>query len=202
MADGSRNGHRLEIRRSEPSNQTVKGMVMKAFFRSAALAGSLALGVSILPPALAAQTIPGGAISPAAERGVIGAVEERRAAPTIPGGAITPAPDRGVIDAAEERRPARPAAGSADACKRGYVWRKAGPGDRVCVAKESAARVAQENSTRKKRVQPGVGAYGPNTCRSGFVWREAFPGDGVCVTPRIRALVAQENRVGPSLRVR
>jgi hypothetical protein len=69
------------------------------------------------------------------------------------------------------------------------------------VTPHSAARVAQENYIRAKRVQPGGGAYGPNTCRSGFVWREAFVGDLVCVTPKIRALVAEENRLGPSRRV-
>jgi hypothetical protein len=87
-------------------------------------------------------------------------------------------------------------------CKEGYVWRKANLSDRVCVTPKSAARVAKENSTRKQRVQPGGGAWGPNTCRNGFVWREAFPADLVCVTPAIRALVAEENRVGPSLRGR
>jgi hypothetical protein len=87
-------------------------------------------------------------------------------------------------------------------CKPGYVFRKAGLSDRVCVAPQSAARVAQENRSAQERIQPGGGAYGPNTCRLGFVWREAFPADLVCVTPEIRALVAEENRIGPSLRVR
>jgi hypothetical protein len=72
----------------------------------------------------------------------------------------------------------------------------------VCVTQKSAARVAEENRTRKTRLQPGGGAYGPNTCRLGFVWREAFPADLVCVTPKIRTLVAEENRIGPSRRVR
>jgi hypothetical protein len=95
-----------------------------------------------------------------------------------------------------------PAASSTDICRQGYVWRGAGPNDRVCVTRQSAARVAEENRTRAERVQPGGGAYGPSTCLASLVWREAFAGDGVCVKPEIRALVAEENRVGPSLRVR
>jgi hypothetical protein len=88
----------------------------------------------------------------------------------------------------------------AAACLPGYVWRAARPNDFVCVTHESRARVAEENRTAAARIQPGGGAYGPNTCRSGFVWREAFDGDVVCVTPQIRALVRQENQLGPSRR--
>lgn len=78
-------------------------------------------------------------------------------------------------------------------CKPGFVWRVARPSDLVCVTPKSRDRVAAENATARNRVQPGGGAYGPNTCRSGYVWREAFPGDLVCVSPTIRELVAKEN---------
>ena len=80
-------------------------------------------------------------------------------------------------------------------CKHGYVRRGARPTDLICVTTDSRARVAAENRTRASRVQPGGGAYGPNTCRAGFVWREAFVGDVVCVTPTIRAFVRQENQL-------
>jgi hypothetical protein len=87
---------------------------------------------------------------------------------------------------------------SAFNCAVGFVWRVARPSDLVCVTPDSRARIAEENRTAAARVQPGGGAYGPNTCRSGYVWREAFSGDLVCVTPQIRALVAQENQLGAS----
>lgn len=83
-------------------------------------------------------------------------------------------------------------------CKLGYVWRVARPSDLVCVTPQSRARVAQENRIAAQRVQPGGGAYGPNTCLPGFVWREAFNGDGVCVTPQVRARVRMENQLAAS----
>lgn len=84
------------------------------------------------------------------------------------------------------------------ACKSGFVWRVARASDLVCVTPQSRDRVAQENRSAATRVQPGGGAYGPNTCRSGFVWREAFAGDVVCVTPQVRDLVRQENQLASS----
>ena len=80
-------------------------------------------------------------------------------------------------------------------CKHGFVRRSARATDLVCVTPDSRARVATENLTRAKRVQPGGGFYGPNTCRVGFVWREAYVGDLVCVTPAVRAFVRQENQL-------
>lgn len=85
-------------------------------------------------------------------------------------------------------------------CSKAYVVRQARPTDIVCVPPASRARVVEENRLAASRVQPGGGAYGPNTCRMGYVWREAFVGDAVCVTPDIRALVREENRLGPMRR--
>jgi uncharacterized protein YkwD len=79
------------------------------------------------------------------------------------------------------------------ACQSGFVWRVARPSDLVCVTPDSRARVASENLTAATRIQPGGGAYGPNTCRSGYVWREAFAGDLTCVTPAVRSQVRWEN---------
>lgn len=90
---------------------------------------------------------------------------------------------------------AAPVPNTGRSCRAGFVRRSAGPGDRVCVTPASHARVLAENASRLARVQPGGGAWGPNTCRAGYVWREAFAGDGVCVTPAIRALVLHENRL-------
>jgi hypothetical protein len=85
-------------------------------------------------------------------------------------------------------------------CKPGFVPRFARAADLVCVTTKSRDRVARENATARERVQPGVGAYGPNTCKSGYVWREAFAGDGVCVKPDIRALVQRENQLAAARR--
>jgi hypothetical protein len=166
---------------------------MEAAVAKASLQGRLvsALGVAPSPPVAA----------PTPGTPVLAATAAAAQTPVhVPSGPVVPAPDLGAIRPAPEgSSPARsPKSG---ACKQGYVWRKGRPTDRVCVTPHSAARVAQENYIRAKRVQPGGGAYGPNTCRSGFVWREAFVGDLVCVTPKIRALVAEENRLGPSRRV-
>jgi hypothetical protein len=85
-------------------------------------------------------------------------------------------------------------------CSIGFVWRVARPSDLVCVTPGSRSRVAEENRTAATRVQPGGGAYGPNTCRIGYVWRGAFDGDAVCVTPQVRTLVAEENQLAASRR--
>ena len=76
-------------------------------------------------------------------------------------------------------------------CANGYVWREAGPNDRVCVVPESRARAAAENNVAPSRWVSG--GYGPRTCVGGFVWREAFAGDQVCVTPETRESVRAEN---------
>jgi hypothetical protein len=87
-------------------------------------------------------------------------------------------------------------------CSPGYVWREAYPGDVICVEPPRRDAVRSENEIASARVQPGGGAYGPDTCSSGYVWREARPADHVCVTPDSRALVARENsrasQLGPS----
>ena len=89
-------------------------------------------------------------------------------------------------------------------CNAGFVPRKAGPNDDVCVTPESQARVLQENANAQSRRDPKGGPYGPNTCLAGFVWRGAFNGDFVCVTPEARDFVRRENEaastrsVGPT----
>src|ERR1700730_11881148 len=80
-----------------------------------------------------------------------------------------------------------------DACRQGFVWREAFPGDHVCVTPETRAEAAQDNSQASARREPAGGAYGPNTCLSGYVWREARQGDLVCVTPKTRAQAASDN---------
>lgn len=82
-------------------------------------------------------------------------------------------------------------------CRIGFVFRNARPGDHVCVAPASRARVARENERAESRRDPN-GARGLDSCRSGFVWREAVPGDTVCVTPARRAEVGEENRLAPT----
>lgn len=105
-----------------------------------------------------------------------------------------PAVDRSGIAAAGSSA----AAGSA-ACKSGYVARRAGPMDGVCVTPASRSRAATENASAPSRWV--AGDYGPQTCRPGFVWREAFSGDNVCVVPGIRAFVNMENRLAASRRM-
>lgn len=86
--------------------------------------------------------------------------------------------------------PVQPAA---PVCKPGYVWREAFPGDTVCVAPRRREDVRAENRMAPGRVQPGGGAYGPDTCVKGYVWREARATDHVCVPPISRDTVAREN---------
>ena len=74
-----------------------------------------------------------------------------------------------------------------DACRPGFVWREAFPGDHVCVVPAVRTQVAHDNALAGARRQPGGGKYGKDTCREGFVWREAIPTDHVCVTPQTRA---------------
>ena len=79
------------------------------------------------------------------------------------------------------------------ACRQGFVWREAYPGDFVCVIPPVRAQAAKDNAEADSRREPSGGAYGPNTCLPGFVWREAKPDDQVCVTPYIRSRTAAEN---------
>lgn len=102
--------------------------------------------------------------------------------------------------AAEESRPVhRLGKRPAPLCVPGYVWREAYAGDVVCVAPPRRGAVHAENSAAASRVEPGGGAYGPDTCVAGFVWRDARPGDHVCVPPESRALAAGENARAPQL---
>ena len=102
--------------------------------------------------------------------------------------------------------PTGPYPGASDpslACRAGFVWREAGPGDLVCVTPQSRDRARSDNASQLLRVNPFGGGYGPGTCLPGYVWREAFVGDRACVKPNIRTRTAQENaeaamnRVGP-----
>jgi hypothetical protein len=83
-------------------------------------------------------------------------------------------------------------------CIDGFVWRQAGPGDRVCVTPESRNLAAMENQQANARRNPNGGPYGPDTCLMGFVWRDGFANDHTCVTGERRSIVAQENQAGPS----
>lgn len=94
-----------------------------------------------------------------------------------------------------------PSARAQAACRQGYVWREAFPGDYVCVTPETRTQASQDNSQADARRQPGGGAYGPNTCLPGFVWREARPNDLVCVTPETRAQAASDNAQAGARRV-
>lgn len=96
---------------------------------------------------------------------------------------------------------AAPWASAQDACRPGFVWREAFPGDHVCVTPKTRDQAAQDNSQAAARRQPGGGAYGPNTCRSPYVWREARPGDAVCVTESTRSETAADNAQAASRRV-
>jgi hypothetical protein len=84
-----------------------------------------------------------------------------------------------------------------DGCPNDLVPRNAGPGDQVCVTKQIAAQVAQENSNAANLREPNGGAYGPETCKPGYVWREAFAGDAVCVTPDQRQQTWNQNAAAP-----
>ncbi len=90
--------------------------------------------------------------------------------------------------------PAAAADPPAPACKPGFVWRAARPGDAVCVTPETRDKTAQQNAAAAQNVQPGGG----NTCKSGFVWRNAYPGDAVCVTPDVRDQAAADNQAATS----
>jgi hypothetical protein len=80
-----------------------------------------------------------------------------------------------------------------EACRIGYVWRNATPGDRVCVTWGGRDQAVYDNSQAIFRRNPEGGDYGPDTCFFGYVWREATPGDHVCVTPETRSQAADDN---------
>ena len=84
------------------------------------------------------------------------------------------------------------------ACIEGFVWRAAGPDDRVCVTPESRYLARLENAQASARRSPNGGPYGPDTCLMGYVWRDGFANDHVCVSGERRTVVAQENAAGPS----
>ena len=94
-----------------------------------------------------------------------------------------------------------PALAPADnGCPNDLVPRLANPYDPVCVTKQVAAEIAQENANAANLRDPN-GAYGPNTCKSGYVWREAFEGDAVCVVPARRQETWKQNaaaNMGPT----
>jgi hypothetical protein len=76
------------------------------------------------------------------------------------------------------------------ACKEGFVWRAAVPGDQVCVTAAVRERASQENRSSASRLQ----TPGADTCKPGYVWREATLTDHVCVTPEIRSQTADDNQ--------
>ena len=84
------------------------------------------------------------------------------------------------------------------ACIEGFVWRSAGPNDRVCVTPESRYLASLENSQATARRSPTGGDYGPDTCLVGYVWRDAFVNDHVCVSVERRTVAAHENAAGPT----
>ena len=83
-------------------------------------------------------------------------------------------------------------------CITGFVWREAGPGDKVCVTPPLRTQAAAENRAAGATRQPGGGPYGPNTCKQGYVWREAMAGDVVCVVPASRQQAAADNAAAAS----
>jgi hypothetical protein len=102
------------------------------------------------------------------------------------------------IDAATGTAQVQITSDMAQRCLLGFVWREAGPNDRVCVTGQDRNTARSENSLANSRRSPGGGAYGPNTCLPGYVWREAFAGDQVCVSGAARTYVRQENALGSS----
>ncbi len=73
-------------------------------------------------------------------------------------------------------------------CLQGYVWRRAYPGDYVCVTPGTRAQAAIDNAAAASRV-----ASGGYACQHGYVWRQVVPTDYVCVTPGTRAQAAADN---------
>lgn len=90
------------------------------------------------------------------------------------------------------------AAPAQPACRSGYVWREAFPGDAVCVSPQARDQAQRDNALAASRRQPGGGPHGPNTCRQGYVWRAARENDLVCVTPTVRDQVIADNAAAAS----
>lgn len=82
-------------------------------------------------------------------------------------------------------------------CPDNLVTRDARPGDDVCVRARTRVVIVRENAAAPDLVEPGGGAYGPQTCKQGYVWREAFDGDTVCVTPERRTETLAQNADAP-----
>jgi hypothetical protein len=85
----------------------------------------------------------------------------------------------------------------ARACRPGWVWREAGPGDLVCVTPARRDQVREQNKLAPSRILTN------GFCRSSFVWREAFADDHACVFPTARGEAAADNaahkdRVNPA----
>ena len=83
------------------------------------------------------------------------------------------------------------------ACKTGFVFREAGPFDRVCVTKAVHDQVLKDNAAAATN-RAGAGAVGPDTCKNGFVWREAFPLDRTCVLDALRTQAKLDNDTAPN----
>jgi hypothetical protein len=78
-------------------------------------------------------------------------------------------------------------------CLIGYTWRKAFPGDWVCVSPATAAQAQADNAAAESLIQPGGGPYGPYTCRQGYVWRQVVPSDYTCVDYAVRTQAWYDN---------
>jgi beta-lactam-binding protein with PASTA domain len=85
-------------------------------------------------------------------------------------------------------------------CIRGYIWREAFPGDRVCVNPQTRVGAVDDNRSAGGRIErdPSKRHSGPDTCVQGLVWREARPGDHVCVVPEVRERTAEDNKTAAS----
>jgi hypothetical protein len=74
------------------------------------------------------------------------------------------------------------------ACKKGFVWREAFEGDKVCVTPQIREQTAADNAAASGRIKPD------GRCIQGFVWRDAGPNDHVCVPPSMRSQAKLDNQ--------
>jgi hypothetical protein len=88
-------------------------------------------------------------------------------------------------------------AAAPDACKPGFVWRDAYPGDHVCVDPVVHSRTQGQNKLAASKRSPTDRTSGPDTCLPGYVWRLTRPEDHTCVTPDQRAQAAADNAAAP-----